>query len=105
MAIIVNNNILEMLLGEFIKLTLKRSLKQTVEIRGTYKTIESPFKVYGYLIDIDDEYYYLGLEPNQLHKCVPKTSVDMLELADPDEKNIEFMEDIVETPNNPNGIN
>jgi ribosome maturation factor RimP len=101
----MNNNIFEIFAGEYVKILLNRSERQTVELNGRLKTVENPMTITGFMIDECDEFYYLGLQPNQLSKCVSKRHVVIVEMSDPDEEQINFINGIIETPEDPNSVN
>jgi hypothetical protein len=94
----MGTNIFEVLCGEFVKITLNVTDNQIVELDGRLKTIGNLLTVKGFLIDMDDEFYYLGLEPNVLNRCVPRTKVCLIDISDPDEDQINYIEELIPTP-------
>lgn len=87
------NKIMELFGGEFVSILLNKSQRYDAEDESTY---DLPIVAKGYLIDQDDEYYYLSSEIKGIviDKAIQIDSVLYIEKSDPEE------EDILETLQN-----
>lgn len=99
------NFLFELFCGEFVRLLLIKDSKQTVEHGGTIKTIQQPLTIEGFLIEADDDYYYLGLSPQVISKAIHKSQIVQIEIINPTKEEDELLNEIVDVPDSENGIN
>lgn len=94
----MSNRVFENFAGEFVVILLNRDTKQTVEMEGRLQVICSPAIIEGYLVDEDDEYYYVGVTPKSFNQVINKKYIIHMELAsEPDaKKNNDFLSQIPE---------
>lgn len=71
-------------IGEYVEIIAK--FYQTYKEESDTRLIEStaPASIKGYLLEFDDEYYYLGNEPNAVNRVIRKTDVSYIEIVDED---------------------
>lgn len=83
----MSNRVFENFAGEFVVILLNRDTKQTVEMEGRLQVICSPAIIEGYLVDEDDEYYYVGVTPKTFNQAINKKYIIHMELgSEPDSK-------------------
>lgn len=68
--------------GEYVEIIAK--FYQTYKEESDSRIIEStaPASIKGYLLEYDDDYYYLGDEPNSVNRAIKKTDVSYIEIVD-----------------------
>lgn len=94
----------EIFAGEYVEIIT--SLKTVHEIQSEEGFVSQtlPFYVYGYLLDTDDDYIYLGEHPNNVSKVVSRKEVKAMEIH----KEVDLYEemlDSVEAPKNKKDFN
>lgn len=99
------SRVFELFTGEFVRITLIRNHKQSVEHRGALKVIESPMIVEGYLTDEDTKYFFLGAETGTIAVAVDKNQMSTMEIVDPNEAQESILESFIEGSENKEGMN
>lgn len=73
-------------IGEFVELTLKQSI-QVVEQQGEIIiTQNTPIMVSGIVIDIDDQFVYLGNANNEIEQAISRIDVSITTIAASEEQ-------------------
>ena len=67
-------------IGEFIRLTTKLSSKIQNQTETEIETQESPIMLDGYLVDMDDKYFYLGMSPDTITCAIEINTVAFLQI-------------------------
>lgn len=67
-------------IGEKVVLTSTFKITDTVDSEEGVHQIELPLMLDGYLMDMDDEYYYLGEDPKSVSKAVRKDQILSIEI-------------------------
>lgn len=68
-------------LGERVDILLKIFKKVTSESNEETVSTTEPILAWGFILDKDDEYYYLGDSPDQINKCIRITDVAAIEIS------------------------
>ena len=66
------NRIFESFCGEYVETRLNKDNRQTIEMGGKIVTVHSQNIIKGFLVDEDDEYYYVGHNPETFSHAVNK---------------------------------
>jgi len=66
--------------GEFVELTTHKEI-QAIEDEIM---VVSPIMLRGYLVDMDDEYFYLGEDPQKVSDAVERSTVWRIMILDPE---------------------
>lgn len=66
--------------GEYVSIVINMYTKVQHDTEEGVALQESPMNVVGYLLDIDEEYYYLGEEANSIQQAVKKDVVAHIEI-------------------------
>jgi len=78
-----NSLFLTTLVGEF------------VEILATYETsAKMPLVIHGYLLDMDDDFYYIGNNPLEVRSVVKKDHVTFIEIMQTVDTNTAMLEEM-----------
>jgi len=93
------SKLFEIFTSEYVRLSLKKNNKQSIEHKGTIKVIESPCLVMGYLTEEDDEFYFLGFEQDRVNLAVKKSDVSTVEICDPNEEAIDLLDEMIDEDN------
>lgn len=99
------SRLFEIFTTEYVRLTLRKNNKQSIEHKGAIKVIESPSTVEGYFTEEDDTYYYLGIQQGQINIAVNKTDVSTMEIADPNDLQETFLEEFGDAPDSKKDMN
>jgi hypothetical protein len=68
--------------GEIISVMLNKDVEQTKQTETKIETLRSSISVNGYLIDMDDDFLYLGYEPSTIAQAVKRDFIVHIEIAD-----------------------
>ena len=96
------SKIFDMFVGSFVRLTLKKDNKDSIMHNNTIKSVASSYVIQGYLVDEDDEYFFLSYDdvisnPNAcINVAVDRPEVLMMELADPEEDMAQMLNESVD---------
>ena len=60
----------EVFAGEFVRFYLRSSVTDAVSTPDGTVSQKSPLMVVGYLLDLDDKYYYVGTEADKVNTAV-----------------------------------
>jgi hypothetical protein len=105
----MRNRVFENFAGEYITILLTKDTKQTVEIDGRLQIVQSPALIEGFLIDEDDEYYYIGHNNKSFNQVVNKRYIVHIELSssekEEEEMSYELLDSLVDVPDDDTGIN
>lgn len=99
------SRLFEIFTSEYVRLTLKKNIKQSIKTKNVSEMVELPIMIEGFFTEEDDTYYYLGYEPGSISIAVSQYEVSTMEICDPNEQLAENLNDLVETPENDNGMN
>lgn len=105
----MRNRVFENFAGEYVTILLNKDTKQTVEIDGRLQIIQSPALIEGFLIDEDDEYYYIGHNDKSFNQVVNKKYIVHIELSSAEkaqeEQDLNFLDSLIDRPDEDTGIN
>lgn len=99
------SHVFECFTGEFVRIVLTKDNKSSVQFGQGVKTVYAPMLIEGFLIDEDDDYFFVGFEPEIVWRAVKKDQVVLIEMADPNEEMAHELNDAVPTPENDLGVN
>ena len=71
--------------GEYVNILTKMISHRSMQNVDTGDITEenTPLTVTGFVLDIDDEFIYLGEDPHQISKAVNRESVEYVEINNP----------------------
>lgn len=72
---------------KYCLLLTKMLITDLEETPEGYIPVQKPIKVLGYLIDQDDEYFYVGESVLNITQAIKKTDIVHIELAEDDDSN------------------
>lgn len=90
--------------GEFVQIVTEVQTKTVQQSEEEIKESNHPVILEGYLLDVDDDFYYLGDTPNSISSGVKKTKIVHIQIAEPKS----YMDDILDEmpmPENEDEIN
>jgi hypothetical protein len=61
--------------GEAISVMLDRDVEQTKQTETQMESLKTSISVQGYLIEMDDDFLYLGYEPEMINQAVKISSI------------------------------
>lgn len=95
--------------GEYVRLMLNKDDKQTINHSGVIKMVQNPFVLQGFLLDEDDDYFYIGYSPDVISSAILKKQVVVMELCEEEDEEAEELKNIldesVDVPEDENGVN
>ena len=104
----MRNRVFENFAGEYVTILLNKDTKQTVELEGKLQIIQSPALIQGFLIDEDDEYYYIGHTDKSFNQVVNKKYIVHIELSSAEsehDEDFDLLNQMVDIPDEDTGIN
>lgn len=91
-------------IGEKLRLMTHQKITESVEVEEGTQVVETNLTLSGYLLDLDNEYYYLGLTPSEVSFALRKTDVFLIEIERLSSAYEEILEN-VESPEDDKGYN
>lgn len=88
------NHLFELFAGEYVSILLNMQIESVSQNLETVDMIKTPLNITGYLTDEDDDYYYLGHEPNIYNQAVKKNMIVHLEVIEEEKKMPEVFKDV-----------
>lgn len=67
--------------GEFVNIYLRKDIETTSEQDGQLITTKMPMNLEGFLMDEDDNHYFLGDDGLNSNKAIPKDMVMFIEIV------------------------
>lgn len=77
-----NDRLFEVFCGEVIQVMVDRDSEQTTQTETKTEILKAPVVIAGYLVDTDDDYLFLGYEPEVINQAIRRESVVHIELMD-----------------------
>lgn len=77
-----NTILFDIFCGEAVTIMLDRDVEQTEQNETTLKTLKTSISVQGYLIELDDQFLYLGYDPDLINQAVPRNHIVHIEMID-----------------------
>lgn len=68
--------------GEAVSVMVNRDSESTTQTETKIETLKAPIVLAGYLIDTDDEFLFLGLDPDAINQAVRRDSVVHIEIME-----------------------
>lgn len=93
------SHLFELFAGEYVSILLNMQIESVSQNLETVDMLKTPLNITGYLTDEDDDYYYLGHEPNVYNQAVKKNMIVHLEVIEEEKKMPEVFKDV----KNPDG--
>lgn len=81
-------------LMEHVEILTKVRLNQGIETPDGIVDHESPLVVQGYILDVDDEYYYIGTTVEEVTEAVKKDVVDHISIIKVKDNFDEILDDM-----------
>lgn len=79
-----NNDIYMMFIGEYVEIVLSIFEDAKEETEDSFKSYSGPIKMAGYFLDVFDDYYVLGDQPDQATSIVKKDKVISVTISQSD---------------------
>lgn len=76
------DRLFEVFAGEIVSIMLNKDVEQTRQTETKIETLRSSIVVNGYLVDMDDDYVYLGLESDIINQAVKRAFIVHMEIVD-----------------------
>jgi len=94
----------ELFAGEMVQVILDKDVEQTSQKQDSINIMKTPLIVQGFMIEEDDDFIYLGYEPEQISQAVKKSYIIHIEVGELKEGLEEIM-DIGDLPKSDKGYN
>lgn len=76
----------EVFVGEYVQLSTHLTEQEVVETEdGMEFGASEPLTMMGYLVDMDDDFYFLGDEDGDIEEAVKRSEVWRIQIIDPEE--------------------
>lgn len=95
------NRIFENFCGEYVEIKLNKDSKQSVDVGGKIVTVHSQNAIRGFLVDEDDEYYYIGHNPQTFSHAVKKQYIMHISITSEQAEDLEqqeFLDELIDRP-------
>jgi len=87
------SHIFELFAGEYVSIILDMQVESVSQKSDTIDMVKHPLNVTGYLTDEDDDYFFLGHEPNIYNQAVKKAMIVHIEVIEEEEEKPETFKD------------
>ena len=88
-----DNQLFELFAGEFVSILIDMQVEKVNQSSDTIDIIKTPLNITGYLTDEDDDYFFLGHEPNVYNQAVKKDLVVHMEVVEEEQEKPEPFKD------------
>jgi hypothetical protein len=79
------NDFYSMFVGEHVMLVLKQSVVKSTSTDDGYLSEESPLVYEGYMMDMDETYFFLGFDAKSISMAVQRTEVTSISVTEKEE--------------------
>lgn len=76
----------EYMASEFVQVIVDKDFEETKQTEESISTKKHPIVAYGYLVDEDDSYIYLGPAPDTIAQAVQKEYIVHIEITSEEEQ-------------------
>jgi len=87
------SHLFELFAGEYVSIILDMQVESVSQGADTIDMVKTPLNVSGYLTDEDDDYFYMGHEPNVYNQAVKKAMIIHLEVVEEEKPKVEVFKD------------
>lgn len=87
------SHLFELFAGEYVSIILDMQVESVSQGADTIDMVKTPLSVVGYLTDEDDDYFFLGHEPNIYNQAVKKAMIMHLEVIEEEKPKEETFKD------------
>lgn len=94
----------EYMASEFVQVVIDKDYEETKQTEEGVNTKKCPIIAYGYLVDEDDSYIYLGPAPDTISQAVQKEYIVHIELTSEEEQE-NSLKDMSDLPSEEKGWN
>lgn len=88
------SHLFELFAGEYVSILINMQVESISQNSETVDMIKSPLNISGYLTDEDDDYFFLGHEPNIYNQAVKKDLIVHLEVVEEEREAPEPFKDV-----------
>lgn len=88
------SHLFELFAGEYVSILINMQVESISQNSETVDMIKSPLNISGYLTDEDDDYFFLGHEPNIYNQAVKKDLIVHLEVVEEETETPEPFKDV-----------
>lgn len=78
------DRLFEIFCGELVTIMLDRDLEETTQTETHIETLKTSISIQGFLVEMDDDFLFLGITPDMITQAVYKTHVVHIEILDLD---------------------
>lgn len=79
------DTLFEYFAGEYVVVMVNRDMEQTVQTDTKVETTKIPISFGGYLLDIDENFLYMGEIPDAVSSCIKRAEVIHIEISSEEE--------------------
>lgn len=80
------NNFYDMFVGEHVTMILDKSISTTNMTESGVETEETPMIQEGYLVGMDDDYFFVGNDMESVSWAIKRSVVLLIAVSEPDEE-------------------
>lgn len=95
----------QVFIGEFVNIISDLETTETEQDGENYSHKTSSVTFTGFLLDQDENYYYMGDSGNEITCAIEKTSVKFIQILDPNGPLDEILDTLPDAPSNKNEVN
>lgn len=95
----------ELFCGEYVMIIINKEAEETIQTETKIKSTKHPLVVTGYIIEEDDEYLFLGHDPQLISQAIKKSYIIHIEITDERDADAELLNEIVDVPKSDKGYN
>lgn len=88
------SHLFELFAGEYVSILLNMQIESVSQNVETIDMVKTPLNITGYLTDEDDEYFYLGHEPDVYNQAIKKEMIMHLEVIEEEKKTTQTFKDV-----------
>lgn len=85
-------------IGEYVSVLTTMMVTKAFQTEDGVEEQTQPIVIQGFLLDMDDEFFYIGEVSNEVDRAVRKEFVNAIEIADENESTFDSILEHVEAP-------
>ena len=100
----INTELYLAFIGEFVEMATNVIVSRSEQNEDSVITSNEPLSIQGYLLDIDDEFYYIGSTPDGMSAVIRRENVMLMTITE-EENLLEDILNSMDVPTNKEEIN
>jgi len=81
---------IKLFIGHYVMLLLKQNMVRSSATEAGMESDETPMVHEGYIVGMDDTYFFIGDKPNSISAAIRREEVTVINISSPDKEDESF---------------